>query len=373
MKTFKTEIKPNKEQEQKLNQTFGSCRWIYNQYLSYNQEIYKKEGKFVSGYDYSKYINNNPDTPSWLKESSSKAIKQSIMDGEKAFKKFFTKQSTFPRYKKKGKARDSAYFIGSIKAERHRIKVPKIGWVRLKEFGYLPTNIKPSSIRITKQAGRYYVSALYNIGESCADINYTEGISIDLGIKDLAITSKNKVYKNINKSKSVKKADKRLKREQRNLSRKLNNKKKGEATSKNFLKQKIKVQRAYQQLTNIRIDYENKVISEVIKQKPSYITIEKLNLKGMMKNKHLAKSIAEQRFYTFKTKLISKANLYNIEIREVSAWYPSSKYCSCCGFKKHNLKLSDRIYHCANCDFIIDRDLNAAINLAQAQEYTLLT
>lgn len=373
MKTFKTEINPIYEQQQKLNQTFGNCRWVYNQYLSYNKEVYAKEKRFVSGYEYSKIINNDPERPLWLKETSSKATKQSIMDAEKAFKNFFNKKSGFPKYKRKGKSNDSAYFIGTIKVERHRIQIPTLGWVRLKEFGYLPTNTKPSSVRITRRAGRYYVSALYNIETSCLLGEYSDGVGIDLGIKDLAIVSDGTVFTNINKQNVIRKFEKRLLKEQRKLSRKINNKKKGESTSKNFQKQVIKVQKAHQKLSNIRNDYENKVVSKIVKQNPSYITLEHLNVKGMMKNKHLAKSVSCQRFHSLKSKLITKAKHYHIEVREVNQWYPSSKTCSLCGLKKHNLQLSDRVYHCDNCNSIIDRDLNAAINLQQAKEYIILT
>lgn len=375
MRAYKTELKPTQEQIQLMNQTFGNCRWVYNSYIAYSQKQYEKDKTFVSGYDYSKYINHSPDTPDWLKLTSSKATKQAIMNAERAFKNFFKKQAKFPRFKKKGKSKDSFYLIGSFHVERHRIKLPKLGWVRLKEYGYIPTNDVPKSVTISRVANRYYVSALYDVSVGTIYKPRGEPLGIDLGIKDLAICSDGKVYKNINKSTKVKKLEKRLKHQQRVLSRKYEYKKlrKGEATNQNILKQKLKVQRLYRKLSNVRIDYQNKVINSIIKQKPSYITIEDLNVTGMMKNRHLSKAVQQQRFFDFKAHLLQKAKENNIEVRQVNRWYSSSKICSCCGFKKVDLSLSDRVYECSNCGSVIDRDLNASINLLQAKDYIVLT
>ena len=166
---------------------------------------------------------------------------------------------------------------------------------------------------------------------------------------------------------------KSLKHEQRCLSRKYENKKKEKATksAKNIDKQKLKVQKLYQKLTNIRKDYINKIVAELVKSKPKYITIEDLNVKGMMKNRHLSKAVGQQNFYYFRTQLESKCRQYGIELRVVSRWYPSSKTCACCGYIKKDLKLSDRVYICDDCGFEMDRDLNAAINLMNAKEYTI--
>ena len=199
-------------------------------------------------------------------------------------------------------------------------------------------------------------------------------MGIDVGIKDFAICSNNKVYKNINKTSKVKKIEKKLKREQRKLSRKYeslkirNKKEKGEATHQNIQKQIFRVQKLHQRLSNIRTDYINKTLSSIVKQKPSYITIEDLNVSGMMKNKHLSKAIASQKFFEFRTKLISKCKENNIELRIVDRFYPSSKTCSSCGEIKKDLKLKDRVYKC-NCGLIINRDLNASIKLKNAKKY----
>jgi len=383
-KAYKIEIKLTEQQINKIHQTIGVSRFIYNFYIAHNKEVYEKEKKFISGMDFSKWLNNeyipnNPDK-AWIKEISSKATKQSIMNGEKAFKKFFKGKSGFPKFKKKKNQDAKAYFPKNNKTdwtiERHRIKIPTLGWIKLKEFGYIPVNSVVKSGTVSQKADRYYFSILVEEDVKPNNIPCTKGIGIDLGLKDFAICSNGLTKKNINKTKTVKKEEKKLKREQRKLSRKYeslklrNKKEKGEATRQNIQKQIVKVQKLHQRLTNIRTDYINKTINELIKQKPSFITIEDLNVSGMMKNRHLAKAVAQQKFYEFRTKLISKVNHNNIEIRIVDRWFPSSKLCSCCGAYKKDLKLSDRVYKCS-CGFEMDRDLNASINLANAKKYKI--
>ncbi len=393
-RAYKIEINPTQKQKLKIHQTIGVSRFVYNFYIARNKEIYKKEGKFVSGIDFSKWLNNeyipNNQDMKWIKEVSSKATKQAIMNGDKAFRDFFKKAKGFPRFKKKKNQDVKAYFPKNNKTdwtlERHRVKIPTLGWVRLKEFGYIPVNSLVKSGTVSQKADRYYVSILVeerdieisnsNIGIKIFNHN-NEGVGIDLGIKEFAVCSDGIKFKNINKTSTIKKAEKKLKREQRKLSRKyeslkIRNKniREGSATSQNIQKQIVKVQKLHQRLTNIRTDYINKIVSSIIKQKPSYITIEDLNVKGMMKNKHLSKAIASQKFFEFKTKLISKCKQNNIELRIVDRFYPSSKTCSNCGKVKKDLKLSDRIYKC-DCGFTIDRDLNASINLKNAKEYKI--
>ena len=393
-RAYKMEINPTDEQKSKIHRTIGVSRFMYNFYIAYNKEIYEREGKFVSGMDFSKWLNNeyipNNQEMKWIKEVSSKATKQAIMNGDKSFRDFFKKAKGFPRFKKKKNQDVKAYFPKNNKTdwtlERHRVKIPTLGWVRLKEFGYIPVNSIVKSGTVSQKADRYYVSILVeetdikisnsNIGIKIFNHN-NEGIGIDLGIKDFAICSNGNKFKNINKTSTIKKVEKKLKREQRKLSRKyeslkIRNKniREGRATSQNIQKQIVKVQKLHQRLTNIRTDYINKIVSSIIKQKPSYITIEDLNVKGMMKNKHLSKAIASQKFFEFKTKLMSKCKQNDVELRIVDRFYPSSKTCSQCGKIKKDLKLSDRIYKC-DCGFTIDRDLNASINLKNAKEYKI--
>ena len=370
LKNFKTEINPTKEQIIKINRTIGTCRYIYNFYISYNKELYKNSGEFMSGKSFSvwfnnEYIPNNPDKK-WIKEVSSKSIKKSIENSYTAFVNFFNHKSNFPRFKKKDKSDVKMYFVKNNEtdclSERHRIKVSTLSWVRLKEKGYIPTSKDGFVIKsgtISCKAGRYYISVLIDMPEQNVQINHNPGIGIDLGLKDFAICSDGSIYQNINKTNNVKKIEKKLKREQRKLSRKIISIKKGESTQKNFVKQKLKVQKLYQRLTNIRTDYLNKITNSIVKTKPSFIVIEDLNVSGMMKNKHLSKAIAQQKFFKFKIKLINKCKENNIELRIVDRWYPSSKLCHNCGHIKKDLKLSDRTYVCSECGYVEDRDINA--------------
>ncbi len=384
-RAYKIEINPTDDQKSKIHQTIGVSRFIYNFYIAHNKEIYEKEGKFVSGMDFSKWLNNeyipNNQDKKWIKEVSSKATKQAIMNGDKAFRDFFKGAKGFPRFKKKKNQDVKAYFPKNNKTdwtiERHRVKIPTLGWVRLKEFGYIQTNSIVKSGTVSQKADRYYVSIL--VEETYIKISNpnNEGLGIDLGIKEFAICSNGNKFKNINKTSTVKKIEKKLKREQRKLSRKyeslkIRNKniKEGRATRQNIQKQVVKVQRLHQRLANIRTDYINKTVFSIVKQKPSYITIEDLAVSNMMKNKHLSKAISSQKFFEFKTKLMSKCKQNNIELRIVDRFYPSSKTCSNCGKIKKDLKLSDRIYKC-DCGFTIDRDLNASINLKNAKEYKI--
>ena len=380
LKSFKTEINPTSEQKIRIHKTIGTCRYVYNFYLCHNKALYDKGEKFMTGKSFSVWLNNeylpnNPDK-AWIKEVYSKAVKRSIEDGCTAFTRFFKHQSDFPKFKKKGKSDVKMYFVRNnpkdCVCERHRLKIPTLGWVRIKEKGYIPTTkdgyvIKSGTVSI--KADRYYVSVLVELPDNKTADNSNEGIGIDLGLKDFATVSNDKTYKNINKSAKLKKLEKQLIREQRSLSRKYENSQKGESTQRaNIQKQKLKVQKLHHRIDNIRTDYINKTIAEIVKTKPSYITIEDLNVKGMMKNRHLSKAVASQKFYEFRIKLQAKCTENGIELRVADRWYPSSKTCHCCKNIRKDLKLSDRIFKC-DCGYIEDRDLNAALNLRDAMTY----
>ncbi|MDU2781951.1 MAG: transposase, partial [Clostridium perfringens] len=266
-RAYKIEINPTNEQKSKIHQTIGVSRFIYNFYIARNKEIYEREGKFVSGMDFSKWLNNeyipNNQEMKWIKEVSSKATKQAIMNGDKAFRDFFKKAKGFPKFKKKKNQDVKAYFPKNNKTdwtiERHRVKIPTLGWVRLKEFGYIPINSMVKSGTVSKKADRYYVSILVeerdiktsnsNIGIKISNSNTgikisnsnNEGLGIDLGIKEFTVCSDGIKFKNVNKTSTVKKVEKKLKREQRKLSRKyeslkIRNKniREGRATSQNI-------------------------------------------------------------------------------------------------------------------------------------------
>ena len=382
LKSFKTEINPTEEQKARIRRTIGTCRYVYNFYLGHNKALHDNGEKFMTGKSFSLWLNNEyiPDNPdkTWIREVYSKAVKKSIEDGCTAFTRFFKHQSDFPKFKKKGKSDVKMYFVRNnpkdCQCERHRLKIPTLGWVRIKEKGYIPTTKDGYMIRsgtVSVKAGRFYVSVLVEIPDVNIDNNSNEGIGIDLGLKDFAIISNGKTYRNINKSAGLKKLEKQLIREQRSLSRKYENLKKGESTQRaNIQKQRLKVQKLHHKMDNIRTDYINKTIAEIVKTKPSYITIEDLNVKGMMKNRCLSKAVASQKFYEFRTRLKAKCDENGIELRVADRFYPSSKTCHHCGSVRKNLKLSDRIYRC-ECGYVADRDLNAALNLKDAKTYKI--
>ena len=382
LKSFKTEINPTEEQKARIRKTIGTCRYVYNFYLGHNKALHDDGEKFMTGKSFSLWLNNEyiPDNPdkTWIREVYSKAVKKSIEDGCAAFTRFFKHQSDFPKFKKKGKSDVKMYFVRNnpkdCQCERHRLKIPTLGWIRIKEKGYIPTTKDGYMIRsgtVSVKTDRFYVSVLVEIPDVNINNNLNEGIGIDLGLKDFAIISNGKTYRNINKSAGLKKLEKQLIREQRSLSRKYENLKKGESTQRaNIQKQKLKVQKLHHKMDNIRTDYINKTIAEIVKTKPSYITIEDLNVKGMMKNRCLSKAVASQKFYEFRTRLKAKCDENGIELRVADRFYPSSKTCHHCGSVRKNLKLSDRIYRC-ECGYVADRDFNAALNLKDAKTYRI--
>ncbi|MGM9949418.1 MAG: RNA-guided endonuclease InsQ/TnpB family protein [Lysinibacillus sp.] len=389
-KAFKTEISLSNEQSQKFHQSIGVCRWVYNQYIAKNKEQYelyvegKTEKKFLSANDFDKYINNEVKVLegfSWIDECGSKARKKAIVNAEASFKRFFKGLSKYPRFKKKKDEDIKLYFPknnkGDWTVERHRLKVPTFGWVKVKEFGYIPTEGKVISGTVSQKAGRYYVSLLMEVENRRLIPPQTEGVGIDLGIKDFAVISDGKVFPNVNKTVRMKKLKKKLRREQRRLSRKYESlkarakKSETKASQQNIRKQVRKIQRLHRTITNIRTDHVNKTVSSIIERNPSSITMEDLNVRGMMRNRHLSRAVAGQSFCEFQVKLKGKCRANNIEHRVVDRWYPSSKICSCCGSYHETLKLSDRTYRCNYCDLVMDRDLNASINLKNAKEYKI--
>lgn len=391
MKAYKTEIHPTQTQIELIHKTFGCTRYIYNQYVYENLENLASGKDFISAFNYSKRVNNDPDTPSWLKEVPSKAIKQALIYADRAFRNYFSKRNGKPRFKKKGKA-ESFYLIGTIKVERHRIFVPKLKWIRLKEFGYIPENI--SSVTISTKNGRYYISCLCKDEEDERIPLSDYAMGIDFGLKDQFITEE-RTIPSVNRSLRIRKLEQRLRREQRKLSRKMednmvekvyykNGMKKGQLKSykqlkplsecKNLQKQKLKVARLHERLTRIRTDYNRKAIhSLVLERKPSSITIENLAVGNLMKNRHLSKTIMKAQWYQSRLYLESLCKKLGIELRLADKFYPSSKLCSDCGFKYKELKLKERFWTCSNCGSEHDRDRNAAINLGRCQTYTVLT
>ena len=378
IKSIKVMLIPNNKQKTKLFQCFGISRFAYNWALGKQQENYKNGGKFISDNDLRKEFTQLKKTKEyeWLNQYSNNIPKQAIKDACDSYKRFFKGYSKFPKFKSKKKSRPSFYVDNvKIKFTDTHVKLEKISnstkknraklnWIRLAEKGRIPTDCKYLNPRVTFDGINFWISVGIEIEESI-EVPTNNGIGIDLGIKDLAICSDGNTYKNINKTKEIKRLKKKKRKLQRKASRKYLINKKGESYYKtsNIIKLENQLLKLNHRLTNIRHNYLHEITSEIISRKPMFITLEDLNVKGMMKNKHLAKAIQEQSFYEFKRIISYKANWNNIKIIEVPRFYPSSKTCSECGAIKKDLKLSDREWVCTECGVIHDRDYNASVNL----------
>lgn len=384
--TKKIRLKPTTEQEILFRKSAGVSRWAYNFFLGENERIYREyidNGKIgkksISEGDVRKYINNvlKPTTHSWLKEVGSNVMKQGVKDASLALQRYFKGLSGKPKFKSKHKDRPSFYVnYESLSRKQGGFQGEKIGFVKTSEaLPKLNKNEKYSNPRITFNGKYWYLSVGYEVQENTVELT-DESLGIDLGVKDLAICSNGKVYKNINKTQRVKKLEKKLKREQRKLSRKIENNIQSYKSNRNPIykrplkecqnvqKQNRLIRNIHRKLANIRQNYLHQTTTEIVKTKPSRIVMESLNVSEMMKNKHLSKAIQQQKFYEFKRQIEYKSKLNEIEFIQVDEFYPSSKTCSCCGNIKKDLKLSDRMYKCDVCSLVIDRDYNASINLA---------
>lgn len=391
--TKKIRLLPTAEQEKIFWKSEGVARWSYNFFLSYNQEKYNEwlednnKEKFIKETEVRKYINNTlkNTTHTWLKEVGSNVMKQAIKDANEALFRFFKKISNYPKYKSRKKSKPSFYVnYETLIRTPNGFRGEKLGIVKTKEsLPKIPKGQKYINPRITYDGKFWFLSIGYKVEPNKVKLT-DEKIGIDVGLKDLAIVSNknnscSRKYRNINKGYKVKLLEKRLKRAQRKLSRKiLNNIESYDENRvptyirplkdcKNIQKQIHVIQDLYRKLTNIRNNYIHQVTTEIVKTKPFRIVLEDLNIKGLMKNKHTAKSIADAKWYEFRRQILYKAELYGIEVILADRFYPSSKTCSCCGNYKKDLKLKDRIYVCNECGLKIDRDINAAINLANYQ------
>ena len=367
----KVRLYPTKEQEQKLWQSVGTARFIYNYTLAKQEENYRNGGKFISDGIIRKELTQLKKSELiWLNEVSNNVTKQAVKDACNAYKNFFKGLANKPKFKSKKKSKPSFYNDTSkLKVKEKKVLIEKVGWIKTNE--QIPTEVKYNNPRVTYDNKYWYLSVGIEVDkkqEKLTDIS----LGIDLGLKDLAVCSDGKVFKNINKTKKVKKLEKRLKQKQRQISRKyeMNKIKKEGGGSCQFIKTKNieKLENTtkliHRKLTNIRNNYIHQVTTSIVKTKPYRIVIEDLNITEMMKNKDLSDLVRKQCFYKFRKYLIYKSELNRIELVIVDRFYPSSKTCSQCGFIKKDLKLNDRIYKCPHCGAVIDRDYNASLNLS---------
>ena len=382
---MRVQLKPNNKQKAKLFESAGVSRFAYNWALNRQIETYKNGGKFIFDKELRKEFTKLKQTEeySWLNNYSNNITKQAIKDACDAYIKFFKGESKYPRFKSRKRSKPSFYvdtdkiqFNGTyVKLEKltpsRKKNKQKLNWIRLCERERIPygEGIKYINPRVSFDGLNWWISVGIEYEET-KEIPTNEGIGIDLGIEKLAVVSDGSIYKNINKTKEVKRLEKRKKRLQRKVSKKYEmNKTKmkgGEdryQKTKNIIKLENKLKKLNQRLTNIRHNYSHQITTEIVKRKPSFIVVEDLNVTGMMKNKHLSKDIQQQRFYEFYRQIQYKCEWSNIKFIVADRYFPSSKTCSQCSSYKKNLKLSDREYICENCGCIIDRDYNASLNL----------
>ncbi len=369
LRAKKVRLCPTKEQEQKLWQSVGTARYIYNWTLARQEENYKNGGKFLSDNELRKEITQLKKAELvWLNEVSNNVAKQAVKDACDAYKRFFKGLADRPRFKSRRKSKPS-FYNDNIKLkvkENKSVNIEKVGWIKTNE--QLPLDVKYSNPRISFDGKYWYCVVGIEKKEPTVELT-NESIGIDVGIKDLAICSNGMTFKNINKTKEVKRLKKVLKRKQRQCSNKYNKNKKGKefVKTKNIAKLEKQIRLLHRKLANIRSNHIHQTTNMIVKTKPSKIVMETLNIKGMMKNRHLSKAIAEQGLYELKRQIKYKSEFYGIEFVEADKWYPSSKTCSECGHIKAKLSLSERTYICENCDSVIDRDFNASINLSRYQ------
>ncbi|OOM06408.1 RNA-guided endonuclease InsQ/TnpB family protein [Clostridium saccharobutylicum] len=362
----KVRLYPTKEHEQKLRQSVGTARFIYNWALARQEENYKNGGKFISDNDLRKELTILKNTElKWLNEVSNNIAKQAVKDACNAYKTFFKGIADKPRFKSRRKSKPSFYNDTSkLKVKENTVLIEKVGWINIKKNS-IPMNCKYTNPRISFD-GKYWFIAVGIEKEQPVMALTDESIGIDVGVKDLAICSNGMTFKNINKTKKVKNLEKKLRRLQRKVSKKYELNKEGSkfAKTSNIIKIEKQIKLLHRKLANIRSNHSHQATNKIVKTKPSRVVMESLNIKGMMKNKHLSKAIAQQCLYEFKRQMKYKCEFNGIEFVEADKWYPSSKLCSCCGIVKKDLKLSDRVYKC-ECGNIMDRDFQASLNLSR--------
>ena len=363
----KVRLCPTNEQEQQLWKSVGTARFIYNWTLARQEENYKNGGKFISDNDLRKEITilKKTEEYKWLNEVSNNVAKQAVKDACNAYKNFFKGLTDRPRFKSRRKSKPSFYNDTSkLKVKPNMVLIEKVGWVKIAE--QIPMDVKYTNPRVSFDGKYWYIAVGTEKKQPVVELT-DESIGIDVGIKDLAICSNGMTFKNINKTKKVKKLKKTLKRKQRQCSKKYEMNKEGRKFVKtsNIIKLEKQIRLIHRRLSNIRNNHLHQATTKIVKTKPSRVVMETLNIKGMMKNKHLSKAIAEQCLYDFKVKLKYKCEFNGIEFVEADKWYPSSKTCSECGHIKSRLSLSERTYICEDCGVVIDRDYNASINLSR--------
>ena len=368
IKSLKIRLLPTKEQEKIMFNTIGCSRFAYNWALNRCNELYNQGVKYKITDIRKEFTQLKKQNDfKWLNEVSSSATFESIRNLDKAFKNFFNKKSNYPKFKSKKELKQSFYVRNDrLYIRNNSCNIEKVGRVKFKTNYNIP-DCKYSNPYCSYDGKYWYLSFGIEFNENQIELNKDLSIGIDLGIKDLAICSNGMVFKNINKTKEVRRLKKKLKRLQRQVSKKYEMNKQGNKFVKtnNIVKLEKEIKLVYRKLSNIRLNHIHQSTNKIIKTRPYRVVMEDLNISGMMKNKHISKSIQEQCLYEFIRQMKYKCEFNGIEFIQVDRFYPSSKTCSECGHIKDKLKLLERTYTCEECGCVIDRDFNASINLSR--------
>lgn len=362
-KSFKVQVFPNKEQRELMFKSFGCARFAYNWALAKQQENYKNGGKFISDGDLRKQFTQfkKQDGYSWLKEVNNNVTKQAIKDLCKAYKNFFKGVSKHPKFKSKKKSKLSYYNdTAKIKFDGFKVRLETIGWIDMAE-NIIPNGVKYLNPRISFDGNKFWLSISCVLEDMANKLPKTEPIGIDMGIKTLMVCSNKMEFTKVD----TKKEKKKLKRLQKRASRYYDKmmKTKSFDKSKNLLKLETLIRKQHQKIVNIRKNNIHQITTKLIKLNPVAIVVEDLNVKGIMKNKHMSEKIADCSFYEIYRQLEYKCKWNDIDFIVADRWFASSKICNHCGYKKSKLSLSERLYKCECCGQEIDRDYNASLNL----------
>ena len=373
LKGYKIRIYPTKEQEVLIWKHFDGCRFIYNHLIALQAENYKNGGKFIGQFNMGKRVTElkRQEEYKWLNELSSASLGIICKDVEETYKMFFNKTIPYPRFKKKKQHKDKY----PVRSERFYFKkdfahIEKLGKMKYKSDFQFPKgrNYKYNNVRISFRNGKYILSFSVECENQAVQLS-GQTMGIDLGVKELAVVAYGEeqiFFHNINKSKQMKFLEKRILHYQRSISRKslASRKRNGKyIKTSNIERECKKIRKLYAKRTNIRVDYIHKATHTLVSMAPKRVVMENLNIRGMLKNKHMYKSIIVQKWHEFIRQMKYKCEWNGIEFVQVDMFYPSSRMCSCCGYIKKDLKLRDRTFVCPKCGFQIDRDYNAAINL----------
>lgn len=357
LKAYKYRIYPNNEQKTQIAKTFGCCRFVYNQTLAYRKEAYEQDKKSVSKTDCNNYCNRElKDTYEWLKEVDKFALTNAIYNMDSAYQKFFKEHAGYPKFKSRHNSHKSYttnFTNGNIAVdfEDGKIKLPKLKKVKAKLHREFNGQIKSATVSQVP-SGKYYVSILVETGHEELP-HRKQNIGLDLGIKDLCITSDGKKYEN---PKIIKRYERKLSRLQRQLAHK-------KKCSSNYFKKKKEIALCHEKITNTRKDYLHKVSHEIISEN-QVIVSENLQIKNMAKNHHLAKAISDVSWYELTRQLEYKAAWNGRRYIKIDTFYASSQICSSCGYQNADTKdLSVREWMCPVCGTKHDRDINAAKNI----------